>query len=351
MEELKKVINAMSKPEKQPTINDVARIAGVSKKTVSRVTNGSPMLKDSTREKVEKVIAELGYVPNPQARALALRRNFLIGLLFDNPNAQTVLNFQEGVLDALEGTDFALVVKPVDRHSPEMLDHIRTFLEKQRLFGILILPPVSENDDLAVLCRELGCGYVRMGSAELDLAANMVESNDREAVGRAVDHLVEQGHRRIGIIAGPAGFRSARERREGFLAAMKRHGLETSPQLIAEGKYTFDSGIAAAEELLAQSPRPTAIFASNDEMAAGALHVARHHNLKVPADLSLIGFDDSLIAAHIWPPMTTVRWPIRAMGKAAALKLIKPSQAAEQPSRFVSELVQRASVEPPASKD
>lgn len=351
MEGLRKVIIAMLKPEKQPTINDVARIAGVSKKTVSRVSNGSPMLKASTREKVEKVIAELGYVPNPQARALALRRNFLIGLLFDNPNAQTVLNFQEGVLDALEGTDFALVVKPVDRHSPEMLDHIRKFLEKQRLFGVLILPPVSENDDLAALCRELGCGYVRMGSAELDLPANMVESNDREAVGRAVDYLVEQGHQRIAIIAGPAGFRSARERREGFLAAMKRHSLETSPHLMAEGKYTFDSGVAAAEKLLAQSPRPTAIFASNDEMAAGALHVARQHNLKVPTDLSLIGFDDSPIAAHIWPPMTTVRWPIRAMGKAAALKLINPSQAAEQPSRFVSELVQRASVEPPAIKD
>ena len=115
--------------ERQPTINDVARVAGVSKKTVSRVINRSPLLKDDTRQKVESVIAELGYVPNPQARALALRRNFLLGLLHDNPNAQTVLNFQEGVLDAIRDTNFALVVRPVNRHSPNMLDDIRDFLD------------------------------------------------------------------------------------------------------------------------------------------------------------------------------------------------------------------------------
>ncbi|WP_374408458.1 LacI family DNA-binding transcriptional regulator [Pelagerythrobacter sp.] len=339
----------MAKSEKQPTINDVARIAGVSKKTVSRVINRSVLLKPDTREKVEAVIAQLGYVPNPQARALALRRNFLLGLLHDNPNAQTVLNSQEGVLDAIRDTEFALVVRPVDRHSPDMLDDIRQFLEKQRLYGVLILPPVSENDDLAALCREIGCGYVRMGSAELDSGEHMVESNDREAVERAVDYLVEMGHTRIAMILGPEGFRSAYERREGFLAAMKRHELEIRPELMAPGEYTFDSGMAAAETLLAMLPRPTAIFASNDEMAAGALHVARRHDLQVPDDLSLVGFDDSAIAAHIWPPFTTVRWPIRAMANAAALKLINPSEAAEQPSHFLSDLVRRSSVSRPNS--
>src|SRR6187455_1283622 len=142
--------------DQQPTINDVARIAGVSKKTVSRVINRSPLLNKDTRERVESVIARMGYVPNPQARALALRRNFLIGLLHDNPNAQMVLNFQEGVLEAIRHTEFALVVRPVDRHSPDMLDDVRTFLEQQRLYGVLILPPISENDELAALCRELG---------------------------------------------------------------------------------------------------------------------------------------------------------------------------------------------------
>ena len=334
----------MSSTNKNPTINDVARAAGVSKKTVSRVINRSALLKQDTREKVEAVIAELGYVPNPQARALALRRNFLLGLLHDNPNAQTVLNFQEGVLDAIRDTEFALVVRPVDRHSPEMLDDIRHFLEQQRLYGVLILPPISENDDLAALCREMGCGYVRMGSAMLDDEEHVVASNDREVVESAVDYLVEAGHRRIGIIKGPNGFRSALERYEGFMTSMKKHGLDVPAEMIAQGTYRFESGLAAAEALLDSAERPTAIFCSNDEMAAGALHAARQHNIAVPADLSIIGFDDSPIAAHIWPPLTTVAWPLREMAKAAALKLVAPSDEEAQQFRFPARLVQRQSV-------
>ncbi|MCX7283061.1 MAG: LacI family DNA-binding transcriptional regulator, partial [Novosphingobium sp.] len=158
------------KPAKdgKPTINDVARIAGVSKKTVSRVINRSPLLNEATREKVEAVIADLGYVPNPQARALALRRNFLIGLIHDNPNAQMVLGVQEGILSAISNTEFALVVRPVNRRSPDMLEDVRSFLEQQRLFGVLLLPPIAENDALADLCEELGVAWVRMGSVKLD---------------------------------------------------------------------------------------------------------------------------------------------------------------------------------------
>ena len=340
----------MASSNKVPTINDVARAAGVSKKTVSRVINRSALLKQGTREKVETVIAELGYVPNPQARALALRRNFLLGLLHDNPNAQTVLNIQEGVLDAIRDTEFALVVRPVDRHSPRMLDDIRHFLEQQRLYGVLILPPISENGALAELCREMGCGYVRMGSAMLDDPDHVVASNDREMVERAVDYLVEQGHRRIAIVKGPEGFRSAFERYEGFMAAMVKNQLEVPPQLIEQGNYRFDSGLTAAGKLLDNDAPPTAIFCSNDEMAAGSLHAARMRGLNVPVDLSIIGFDDSPIAAHIWPPMTTVGWPIREMAKAAALKLIAPADEAAQEWLFPAQLVHRHSVTHPAKK-
>lgn len=337
----------MSRQGAAPTINDVAREAGVSKKTVSRVINRSPLLKAETRAKVEKVIAELGYTPNPQARALALRRNFLLGLLHHNPNAQTVLNFQEGVLDAIRSTEFALVVRPVDRHSPDMLDDVRRFLELQRLYGVLLLPPISENDELAALCREVGCGYVRMGSAALDEAEHLVQSNDREAVEGVVDHLVELGHRRIAIICGPEGFRSALERREGFLAAMRRHGLDVPDTAMAPGTYRFNSGVEGAARILSEKERPTAIFASNDEMASGAFHAARERGIVVPRDLSIVGFDDSPIAAHIWPPMTTVGWPIREMGRAAALKLVAPDHEFAAPSQFPARLVQRESVAPP----
>ena len=120
------MINTAMSRNSQPTINDVARVAGVSKKTVSRVINRSPLLSDDMRKRVEDVIAELGYIPNPQARALALRRNFLIGLVHDNPNAQTVMNVQQGMLEALHGTEFEMVVRPVDRGSATMLEDIST---------------------------------------------------------------------------------------------------------------------------------------------------------------------------------------------------------------------------------
>lgn len=331
----------------KPTINDVAREAGVSKKTVSRVINRSPLLNEATREKVEKIIADLGYVPNPQARALALRRNFLIGLIHDNPNAQSVLNALEGALSAIRNTEFALVVRPVDRHSPHMVDDVRAFLDQQRLFGVIIMPPVSENDAIARLCDELGVGYVRMGSAPLDRAECLVESNDRQAVRGAIDRLVALGHRRIGLVAGPDGFRSAAERQAGFTEALKAAGLDCPPELIARGNYTFETGMAAGEALLDVDQRPTAIFCSNDEMAAGVLHAARERGLSVPEDLSIVGFDDSPIAAHIWPPLTTVRWPVVAMARAAALKLIDPEAAAGEPARFEATFVDRASATPP----
>jgi LacI family transcriptional regulator len=337
------------KKSRQPTINDVAREAGVSKKTVSRVINQSPLLNADTRARVEAVIAELGYVPNPQARALALRRNFLIGLVHDNPNAQTVLRVQRGILEVLRGTEFELIVRPVDRGSPTMLEDVQAFLERQRPFGVVLLPPISENDALARLCDSIGCRYVRMGSAKLDEADHMVASNDREAVREAVRYLIEMGHRRIGLVQGPHGFRSAAERRAGFEEALADAGITQSRSLMADGTYTFDSGFQAGERLLDLLPRPTAIFCSNDEMAAGVLHVARQRGLDVPADLSIVGFDDTSLAAHIWPPLTTVRWPVATMARSAALKLVGDveGEAAEEPSLFLSTLIRRASAAPP----
>ncbi|EJL35205.1 LacI family DNA-binding transcriptional regulator [Novosphingobium sp. AP12] len=335
----------MAKGQK-PTINDVARLSGVSKKTVSRVINKSPLLNEATREKVEAVIADLGYVPNPQARALALRRNFLIGLIHDNPNAQMVLGVQEGILDTIRKTEFALVVRPVDRHSPTLLDDIRHFIEQQRLYGVMLLPPLSERDDIADVCQELGCTVVRMGSAKLDDDEHLVASNDRQAVSEAVGWLAELGHRRIGFIAGPEGFRSARERQQGFTDGMAQAGLTPDPAIMARGTYRFESGRAAGEQLLSAKEPPTAVFSSNDEMAAGLLHAAKERGLDVPEDLSIIGFDDTATAAHIWPPLTTVRWPIRTMASTAALKLIEPTSAGSQPSMFPSDLIRRASAVP-----
>ncbi len=338
---------------KQPTINDVAALAGVSKKTVSRVINRSEFLTDKTRAAVEKAIEQLGFVPNPQARALAFRRNFLIALLHDNPNAQTVLNFQQGVLDAIKDSDLALLVRPVDRGSDGMLGDVRTFLEKQRPIGAMLLPPISENNDLAALCEELGVRYVRVGSAPLDDAKHCVSSNDREVVAEAVGKLISLGHRRIGFVRGPAGFRSAAEREKGFREALADAGLTLADDHYAPGNYRYTAGIEAGEALLSLPVPPTAIFCSNDEMAAGVMSVAHGKGIAVPGQLSIIGFDDSPTATHIWPALSTVRWPIREMGVRAAQTLVPdflgPGHKAVEGDGTVlaSTFVERQSVAPP----
>lgn len=335
----------------KPTINDIARIAGVSKKTVSRVINDSPLLTAGTRDKVKAVISDLGYVPNPQARALALGRNFLIGLVHDNPNAQMILNMQQGILEGLSGTEFAMVVQPVNRNSPTLVEDMREFIVRQRLYGIVILPPISENDAVAQMCVDAGCRYVRMGSAILDDSKHMVASNDRDAVHEATCFLIEQGHKHIAVVMGPNGFRSATERLAGFEEALADAGITLPRDHKAEGEYTFESGLAATEKLLNLSPRPTAIFASNDEMAAAVLYAARMRGISVPDELSIVGFDDTPIASRVWPPLTTVRWPIVAMGRSAAHKLIAGAidevDPENEPSEFLSTLIRRGSVAPP----
>ena len=335
----------------KPTINDVARIANVSKKTVSRVINNSPLLSAKTRDKVQSVIKELGFTPNLQARALALKRNFIIAVIHDNPNPQFLVKVQQGVLDAIAETEFGLMVQPIDRNSPTLEADVRAFLERQKPFGVVILPPISGNDGVAELCRDTGTRYVRMGSVKMDDAANVVSSNDREAVVEAVTYLIEKGHRRIATIGGPAGFTSPKERLAGFRDAMRSAGVEVDPELMQDGQYTFESGVAAAEKLIALAKPPTAIFACNDEMAIGAMIACRRSGMRIPEDISIVGFDDTPLSSHVWPSLTTVRWPILEMARSAARKILgTPEVAAEEPWLLPSQLMERGSVQSPRER-
>ena len=312
----------LDRAKKRTTINDIARLAAVSKKTVSRVINQSPYVREETRLKITSIIAKMGFAPDPQARGLAFRRSFLIGLIYDNPNAQYIVNIQQGVLDAVRGSGHELVVHPCDRTSASFLDDVRSFVERQKLFGVVLIPPVSENEALAGLLKSIDCPYVRIASMPLDTAARMIVTHDREAAAEAGEHLAKLGHKEIGFISGPSHYRSAHERREGFTDALAAHGVRLSPKMIVEGAYTFESGVTCAETLLARKPRPTAIFASNDEMAAGVYKAAYAQGLRIPDDLSVVGYDDSPLATRVWPALTTVRLPIRDMGRKAAEKLI-----------------------------
>ena len=315
----------MSEPKrpsgKPATINDIARLADVSKKTVSRVINNSPFVKEDTRRRVEAVIAEHGYSPDPQARGLAFRRSFMVGMIYDNPSPNYVVNMQQGVLDAVRVAGLELVVHPCNRASDSFLDDVRSFVVRQKLFGVVLPPSVSEDEGVVQILRAADCPYVRIASVSLDVPACMVVTHDSRGAARAARHLAELGHRRIAFISGPDSFRSSHERGRGFREGLAEHGLTLDPAYVRTGAYTFESGVEAAAELLALPERPSAIFAGNDEMAIGVMKAARDAGLDVPADLSIVGFDDLPMASRVWPNLTTVRLPIRDMGRMAAEKL------------------------------
>lgn len=335
------------------TINDIARLANVSKKTVSRVINDSPLVREETREKVKLVISEHGFAPDPQARALAFRRSFLIALIYDNPSPQYVVSMQRGILDTLEGTSFQLIVRPCDRADPKLHATMRAFVEQQKLFGAILPPSVSEDQPLVDILAGADCPYVRIASVMLDAPRNMIKTHDSQGAAAAARHIATLGHERIAHIRGPLTFRSSHERLRGFEEGLAEFGLKLDPKLVLEGGYTFESGVACAQQLLERPPaaRPTAVFAGNDEMAVGVYQSARRAGFGVPENLSIVGFDDTPMASRIWPPLTTVRLPIREMGKAAAALLINGSRGERSEAvAFEPEIIVRQSTAPVAKK-
>ena len=311
---------------RRATINDIARIAEVSKKTVSRVINNSPFVRGETRERVEAVIKELGFTPDPQARGLAFRRSFLVGMIYDNPSPNYVVNIQQGILDAVRGSGLELVVHPCNRQSETFMADVSGFVVRQKLFGVVMPPSVSEDERVIALLREAECPYVRIASVALDEPEHMIVTHDRRGAAEAARHLAGLGHRRVAFISGPDTFRSSHERGAGFAEGLAEHGVMLDPAYVRRGAYTFESGVEAAADLLALPAPPTAIFAGNDEMAIGVMQAARNLGLDVPRQLSIVGFDDLPMASRVWPNLTTVRLPIRDMGRMAAEKLTATSR-------------------------
>lgn len=331
------------KSGKRATINDVAHLAGVSKKTVSRVINQSPFVRQDTREKVDAAINELGFIPDPQARGLAFRRSFLVGLIYDQPSPTYVVNMQQGVLDALKGSGLELVVHPCSRASPTLLQDIRGFIERQRLFGVIMPPSVSEDETVIDLLRALDCPYVRIASVSLDEPQSMVVTNDWIGAAEAANHLADLGHKRIAMVRGLATFRSSTVRGKGFMDALAARGIPLDPAYDIQGAYTFESGVEAGHALLSLPQPPTAIFTLNDDMALGVMQAARERGLELPRDLSVVGYDDLPMAARVWPNLTSVRLPIRDMGRMAAEKLLAPLRGVD-PAKLQQEEVRPALV-------
>lgn len=302
------------------TIADVAARAGVSIRTVSRVLNRSPLVNAATREQVEAVVAALQFRPSARARGLATGRSFLLGLAHNDRNALVLDPLQRGIVGAAAARGYELVVHPVAPGGGDPVADVLDFAGRSRVDGMVVVPPVSGIAGVAEALGGIGVPAVALSSVALSGYGAVLVSDERGAARAVADHLVALGHRRIALLSGPGDAPSARERRAGFLAGLAAHDLTLAQE--AEGDYGFDSGVAAATRLLASEPRPTAMFAANDVMAAAVLKVAAGRGLDVPGDLSVIGFDGSILARMLTPALTTVHRPIADMAAAVTTRLI-----------------------------
>jgi LacI family transcriptional regulator len=265
---------------------------------------------------------QLNYAPHPQARGLASKRSFLLGLVYDNPNALYISDAQKGILRVCRKAGYELIMHPCDKASPGLIDEISQLVSRARIDGLILLSPISQIDSLARYLKRNDVRYVRISPKKNDAKARIVISNDRQGAELMTEYLISLGHRSIGFVTGPESNLSAQEKLEGFRAAIRKHGLTVRKGMVVDGENTFDSGVQAGRILLGRKSRPTAIFASNDDMALGVMKTAALKGISVPEQLSVAGFDDSTIATVVWPDLTTVRQPVQHMGEIAASKLL-----------------------------
>ena len=313
------------------TIDDVAELAGVSIKTVSRVVNREPNVRDSTRAKVEKAIAKLNYRPNLSARNLASYHSHLIGLIYDDPSAYEipsagyVIRMQQGVLRACGTANYELLIHPCRYRSKDIADELKALIEQVRPDGIVLAAPLSNMPKIVSAITATGTPFVRVSPGKRNGKQFSVATSDRETSAELTRYLASLGHRRIAFITGHPDHKAVANRFLGFQDGLKQSGIKFSERLVASGDNSIGSGEAAAARLLERKHRPTAIFAANDDMAAGVIRVADRLDIDIPRELSVAGWDDVALARQVYPALTTIRQPLVAMAERAALALIRES--------------------------
>lgn len=330
----------------RPTIKEVSKLAGVSFKTVSRVLNREKHVADDTRRRVEDVVAQLNFRPSAAARVLAGAKSHQVALLFDNASPHYIFHLRAGAQDRCLELGYRLLLQPCDSAAGDIVRQIEGLIDETHLDGLILSPPVTEATHLLDALERRGVPYVRISPGcrpDTSFAAAM---DDVAASCEITEHLIGLGHRRIGVIGGPANHSSAGERLQGFRHALAAADIAFRPDLARTGDYSFGSGRTAAAELLDLPERPTAIVACNDDMAAGAIAVAHERGVAVPGDLSIVGFDDSELAKAVWPPLTTICQPVRDLAYAATDLLLAPDGDARQVTLDYSVVV-RASTAPP----
>jgi LacI family transcriptional regulator len=326
------------------TIIDVAEAAGVSYATVSRVLNNDPHVKPETRERVIHSIMRLGYTVNQQARNLAGGRSRVIGLLVPDLGTGYIGEIIRGIDEALAAAQYDLMLYTTHRRKTKESVYVASLTQGMTDGLLLVLP--RDPEAYLVSLRRRHFPYVLVDHQGIGDIESAVGATNRQGGYEATQYLIELGHRRIGFITGTLDLGCSHDRLEGYRAALRDDGLPIDPQLIQEGDFWQPSGFSATQSLLALPDPPTAIFASNDVMAFGVMEAVRDRGLRIPEDVSIVGFDNIPQAEHVSPQLTTIEQPLADMGREAARMLLamiqepnRPYQRVELPTR----LIERAS--------
>ena len=316
------------------TLEDVARYAQVSIKTVSRVVNNEPNVRESTKQKVVAAIDALNYRPHKSARSLKSRRSYLIGLIYDDPgqyeipSAGYVINIQEGVLEVCKANNYDLLIHPCNYQDPGIAAEIHALIEHSRLDGIVLAPPLSGMQSIVDAVEKTGTPLVRIAPGDDCADEFAVRTNDRQVCAEMTRYLVSLGHERIAFIDGHPDHKAVATRIKGYEDGLREAGIRLRKRLICHGDNSIRSGEHCAEKFFDLKEPPTAVFACNDDMAAGTIRVAHRRGIRVPEDLSVAGFDDIPLAQQIFPSL-------EGMAKRATEMLIrglggKPAEAGPQ---------------------
>jgi len=326
------------------TIKDIAKLAGVSHTTVSRALNNNPLIKKETREQIQKIAKELNYAPNFNAKSLVNQKNYMIGLFFSSISQGTSSSF---LVDTIKGIrsilddSYTLSIEGIE--DIQHWEHVNF----QRYDGILVMSQSDGDHAFLLHLKKQMIPFVVVNRHIKDSEIINVVADDAKGVTQAIEYAISLGHEKIGYIGGRESFHSANERRNALVVCLKKKGLPINENYFVSGDYSLESGFQAMTKLLQSQRQPSLVFCANDDMAIGAIRAINAYGLRVPEDVSIIGFDDTPLSSYLNPPFTTVQKPLKKIsqfGTSLLLQLIEGEPITNMKVEIPTSLVKRHSV-------
>jgi DNA-binding LacI/PurR family transcriptional regulator len=312
------------------TIKDIARLANVSHTTVSRALNDSPLIKAETKRKIVDLAEQLNYIPDYNARSLVMQKSYTVGVFFTSITTGTSSSFFSDVIRGVNSViseNYNLFIRGIDNYKDFHS------INKKRFDGIILMSQSEEDNAFIYHVMQSDIPFVVLNRQVQDPAIINIVPNDRAGAYEAVSYLIDQGHKRIAMIEGIEGFKSTQVRKDGYLSAHIKHRIPIINEYLMQGSYDMESGYQALKRLTELELRPTAVFCSNDDMAIGAMRAAFDCGIKIPEELSIVGFDDIGFAHYTTPALTTVKRPIEQISIEGAKKILQlinePKQTGE----------------------